>query len=194
MKNTKKPLNTRQERFAQLVAQGIPAAQAYVEAGYTCRGNSAAVNGFYLLRTPRVEARVAEIQELAASLGIALLTIVEKRRFLAEVVRTPAGSVGPESWLCQAFYEKVKGGRNQDGETVLLRRRVKMPDKLRAIELDSKLAGHFPKAAAEAVEAVARPVKVNLEAIREAVARLGERSLFPFPFRGIPSDEGRSAE
>ena len=113
----------------------MPAAHAYVEAGYTCRGKSATVNGFYLLKTPRVEARVAEIREMAASLGVALLTIVEKRSFLAEVVRTPVASVGPESRLCQAFRETVKLRRKPEGgetaaevETVLLRRRVKMAD------------------------------------------------------------------
>jgi hypothetical protein len=186
MNNMNKPtLKARQEKFAQLVAQGISVERAYVEAGYKSRGHAANVNGSALLQIPHVEARVAEIREMAASLGDTLLTILEKRSFLAELVRTPAGMVGPDSKLCQDFYEKVQLRGKHKGDptagtedgSVSLRRRVRMADKLRAIELDSKLAGHFPKAGAEPVEAAgAGPLTVDLEAIRKIAARLRRAS------------------
>ncbi|WP_265594732.1 terminase small subunit [Haloferula sp. BvORR071] len=189
-----RPLNPRQEKFAQLVAQGLPASQAYVEAGYSKQQPDATANGCLLLKTPRVAARVAEIQNLAASLDTTLLTIVEKRRFLAEVVHTPVGSIGPDSRLCQEFYEKTKkrttattqaGGTPSDdnaaetvtdptteADTVILWRRIKMPDKLRAIDLDSKLAGHFPKAAAGLDDDEEDLAIFDLETIREIAERV----------------------
>jgi hypothetical protein len=171
-----KPLKARQERFAQRVAQGIPLGRAYEESGYKSRGHAAYVNGAALFQQSDVKARVAEIQELAAGLGTTLLTIQEKRSFLAELVRTPVGSIGPDSRLCQEFYERVKvQGKPKDGKTeaeggeLLLRRRIRMGDKLRAIELDSKLAGHFPKAGTEPEKVAQRPPTVDPERIREVV-------------------------
>jgi hypothetical protein len=137
----------RQEKFAQLVAQGIPATQAYREAGYSdSRGHGAEGNAGPLLKRPQVAARVAEIRGMADGLGVALLTIVRKRTFLAEVVETPIGSIGPESRLCQEVYEKVEMPQEGEEGKVVLRRRMRMVDKLRAIELDSKLANHFAAA------------------------------------------------
>lgn len=171
MNHTNRTLKARQEKFAQLVAQGISVERAYMEAGYRSRGHSANVNGSALLQMPHVEARVAEIRDLAASLGTTLLTIFEKRAFLAELIRTPAGSVGPDSRLCQGFYEKVKVQDKRRGGDVVLRRRVKMADKLRAIALDSQLAGHFRKPEAEPVATAGGPRPLDLEAIRKIAAR-----------------------
>lgn len=176
MKDAKKRLKVKQEKFAQGVAQGLTPRRAYVEAGYNdSRGHGAEVNGHALLKQAHVAARVAEIREMAAGLGVALLTIVEKRIFLAEVILTPAGSVGPESRLCQEFYERVEMPGEGGGEKVVLRRRVRMVDKLRAIALDSKLAGHFSQAEEQA-EPAAGPVTVDLEAIRKIAAQLWLRS------------------
>jgi hypothetical protein len=147
MKDEKKRLNVRREKFAQLVAQGVQATRAYREAGYSDeRGRGAQGNAASLLNHPGIAARVAEIREMADGLGVALLTIARKRAFLAEVVETPIGSIGPESRLCQEFYEKVEMPREGEEGMVVLRRRMKMVDKLRAIELDSKLANHFTAA------------------------------------------------
>jgi hypothetical protein len=110
------------------------------------------------------------------------------------VVRTPVGSIGPDSWLCQAFREVVKvqvpvrereldqpghdhdGTADPDGREIVIRRRVKMVDKLRAIDLDSKLAGHFSKPEPPPAEPGAAPVTVNLEAIRQAAQRLAKEN------------------
>ncbi|WP_265594114.1 terminase small subunit [Haloferula sp. BvORR071] len=177
MEKTRRPLNRKQEKFAQMVAQGITATRAHVEAGYIDRGRNSKTNSSTVLKHPLVQARIAEIRKMADELGVTLMTIVEKRSFLAEVVRTPAGSVGLESRLCQGFYEKtkVRGKREGDGttpeETAVIWRRVVMADKLRAIELDSKLAGHFPKTGA-GVEDEEGEKGLDLEAIREIAERI----------------------
>jgi hypothetical protein len=155
MKAVHKPLNVRQEKFAQMVAGGMPAIKAYVEAGYTADPEKNAVQ---IAGNRGVAARIAELRAVVESKGeaIALLTIEEKRRFLAELIRTPIGNIGPESPLCQEFSEdtvaggsrgQLRRGNAPSGNEVaaepILRRKVKMADKLRAIDLDSKLAGHF---------------------------------------------------
>lgn len=184
-----KKFNARQEKFAQLVAQGIPASQAYLEAGYSkCKIGSRA-NGCLLLKIPGVAARIAEIRALADSLESTLLTIIEKRRFLAELVRTPIGCIGPDSWLCQEFREEVKVREHEkeqpadDGETdppagkeIILRRRVRVADKLRAIALDSKLAGHItkPDPGPPPAEASAGPKPITADEIRQGILRLAK--------------------
>jgi phage terminase small subunit len=55
--------NSRQERFAQGLAMGLTKVQAYAEAGY--RGAPPAASR--LSKTPRIQARVAEILERAAA-------------------------------------------------------------------------------------------------------------------------------
>ena len=58
--------NPRHERFAQELAKGKSAAQAYVDAGYEADGHSAEVNASRLLRKAEVSRRVAELQERGA--------------------------------------------------------------------------------------------------------------------------------
>jgi phage terminase small subunit len=64
MPNTK--LNIRQERFCLGLAEGLPQSRAYIEAGYTARGNAAEVAAARLFRKVQVSSRVAELQAKAA--------------------------------------------------------------------------------------------------------------------------------
>jgi hypothetical protein len=75
-----------------------------------------------------VRSRISELKA-AADEG-AVMSLREKRLFLAEIVRTPIGKVDESSPLCQGFR------RTDTGLTVT------MPDKLQAIELDAKLAAN----------------------------------------------------
>ena len=127
-----KPLeNPRYERFACELAKGSSQYVAYHVAGFTPnRGNATRLNA-----NESVKARVAWIKEQAATDTI--LTIQEKRKFLAKVVRTPIGNVDQDSDLCQEF------ARTADSI------RFKMPDKLAAIRLDNDLAGDGSEAAAQ---------------------------------------------
>ena len=78
-----------------------------------------------------VQARVSALQAEAAKVGV--LTLEEKRRYLRRVVLTPVGQVTEKSELCQKYESHTSEGGT--------RLKDWMPDKLRAIELDSKLAG-----------------------------------------------------
>lgn len=126
-------LNPRQRKFAELVATGIPAGRAYEQAGYDSRGTDADANAARLIANDKVSRFVQSLRWEAEteSKKATILTIQQKREFLARVVQTPIGTVDEDSDLCQAF---------KLGEST---REIKMPDKLRAIELDSRLAGEF---------------------------------------------------
>lgn len=138
--------NPKHERFAQLVATGKALGPAYREVYGDIRGARQA--GSRLLSDVDIKQRVAEIQ--SKSEGKAVLTIAEKREFLRRVVVTPIGQVDEESDLCQSAEYSDTG------------RKFKMPDKLKAIELDAKLAGEFT----EKVEVKADGLLELLQAIR----------------------------
>lgn len=177
-----KPLTVRQEEFAQQVASGEILAKAYAKAGYSSKGNGAHANASRLMGNDSVAARIAEIRALATKLGdaVAALTIAEKLEFLAKVVRANPEDVGPDSPLCQEFVrDEVAGGArgtlkrgkaprgNESVEPVVIRTKVKLMDKLRAIELHSKLAGHF-----KPEELIIDAGPVTLTTIKEIAARI----------------------
>lgn len=150
--------NPRHERFAQMVAIGEPAARAYRNV-YGHASNSD-VLGPKLASKPLVAGRIAQIQNAVqeGDLAGALMTLLEKRKFLALIVRTPCGHIDENSPLAQLVeYETLRGVKG--GRSLV---KIKMPDKLRAIELDAKLAGEFT----EKVEVKADGLAELLTAIR----------------------------
>lgn len=63
--------NARHERYAQGIAAGKNATDAYIEAGYTATGGAARANASRLLTDANVAARIAELQSRVAE-GIVL--------------------------------------------------------------------------------------------------------------------------
>lgn len=119
-----KPLaNARQERFACELAKGNAAGKAYELAGYK-RDDASACR---LSRNAKVQARIEWLKRQAAAVDV--LTIAEKRQFLARLVRCKPAEEPPESDLWNGIEDTEQG------------RRYKLPDKLRAIALDNDLAG-----------------------------------------------------
>jgi hypothetical protein len=130
-------LNSRQKKFCQLYVQGETAgniAQSHRKAGYVCptiEGHGG--NGIRLLRSERIQKEIAKLREKAFSREA--LSYAEKRAFLARAVRTPVGELHEGSDLAQ----EVTITESKEGTT----KRIKGVDRLRALELDSKLAGDF---------------------------------------------------
>lgn len=136
--------NTRQERFAQLIAMNVPAAQAYAEAGYNNK-EFAAENARKLRNKLHIRER---IEELSASTN----DMVELRRamldeFYVHVIKTdrvdiydedarlkPLDSLRPEH---RALIEGIDSKVNAYGET----RNLIMPSKLSAAAGLAKLHG-----------------------------------------------------
>lgn len=67
------------------------------------------------------------------------LTIDDKRRFLSQVVNTPLVEVDEYSLLAKKVTRKIRRDENGETETTV----VEMVDKLQALDMDSKLAGHY---------------------------------------------------
>lgn len=111
-------------------------AESVRRAGYSIRsGRSEDYSslGCRILKTPRVASEVQKIREKAFSREA--LSYAEKRAFLARAVRTPVGELHEGSDLAQ----EVTITESKEGTT----KRIKGVDRLRALELDSRLAGDF---------------------------------------------------
>lgn len=142
--------NIKHETFAQAYAVSGNAAAAWVKATKGKKTHSDA-NGAKWAVISSIKARVAELRAKADALSEAstVLTILEKRQFLARVVRTPVGEIDHSSDLCQE-RTYIEG---QEETSV----KIKMPDKLRAVQLDNDLAVDGAEAGAnKAMEIIIR--------------------------------------
>lgn len=77
---------------------------------------------------------------LESGQNLAILSLKEKREYLASIVRTPVGEVNESSPLAQKV--KRTSSTNKNGQTFDTEE-IELPGKLRAIELDAKLAGEL---------------------------------------------------
>ena len=131
-----RPLNTRQKKFVDnYVTKGLSIAESVRRAGYsTVSGKIEDLSsyGCKLLRQDRVKAYVQRLKEKAFKQDV--LSFSEKRAFLARAVRTSVDAVGVGSDLAQEVSEEVDSSGN-------VKRKVKVVDKLRALELDNKMSG-----------------------------------------------------
>ena len=129
-------LRPRQARFCHLLSLGMPTGQAYIEAGYLRKdgkipdAREAMHHGCRLLSEPKVKQYLTSLRETAFLANV--LSLAEKRSFLADIVRTPVGEVDVNNKLAQ-------GVRYMKGEMVEL----KIPDKISALKLDAQLAGEL---------------------------------------------------
>jgi hypothetical protein len=135
-------LRPRQARFAHLVSLGLSMGEAYIEAGYLDKAGhvpdarDATLKGSALMRNPKVKSYYDTLRQTAFFANV--LSLAEKRSFLADIVRTPVGDVDVANKLSQ-------GARYKDGELV----EIKMPDKISAIKLDAQLAGELVESKAQ---------------------------------------------
>jgi hypothetical protein len=127
-------LNKRQQLFCHYLTEGDSQAQSYLKAGFKANTiQQAGSNAIRLMRTERVSSYLAKLKEVLFTKQA--LSYSEKRAWLAKAVRTPVGELHEGSDLAQ----EVTITEGKEGTS----RKVKAVDKLRAIELDSKLAGDF---------------------------------------------------
>ncbi|MCU0751548.1 MAG: hypothetical protein MUC40_00695 [Akkermansiaceae bacterium] len=140
------PKDPRHQRFADLLLAGKKAGDAYKLAGLKAGTvHSAHASASKLKRRPDVAAYLEAVQTAAATKAV--LSIEEKRAFLARVVRTRFAVLDPRDAndengdLIASFSES----ETETSRTM----RVEKYNALKAIEIDNKMAGHN---AAEQVE------------------------------------------
>lgn len=175
-------LNERQRQFAEHYATGLPAGRAYEKAGFSATGATADKAASRLLKNVDVCRYVETLRRWAASRSEdeVALTIEKKLRYLAKVVLTPVSDVDPTSPLCQEYTANWMGGRQgrlmrgnlptgnekeEQPETEIVK--IKMPCKLRALELHAKLSGELT----DKVEVEEKPAPVQTPAEKQARAK-----------------------
>jgi phage terminase small subunit len=132
------PKIIRHQRFADLVLQGLPAVEAVYQAGYKPGSRTRArETAKELMKRPDVIAYLQACREAARN--ETLLSIQEKRAFLARIVRTAlteidASSPAPEHGALLKKWKYKKTERGVEAEMEKL-------DPLAAIKLDCQLTG-----------------------------------------------------
>lgn len=147
-----KPLNIRQERFAEFVARGMPDSQAYIEAGYTKSRKNAEANAWRVKENDGVKVRVAEIR--AKDSLREEFTREDLVRHLVAVITTPISRIDKDSPLVQEMTEDVIGGGNRGTlkrgkaasgneviEETIVRRKFKVMGKLESARLLCEIKG-----------------------------------------------------
>lgn len=126
-----RPLSPRQIRFSQLRVNGIALLTAYAQAGYSMRGckQGLEASSWRLENHPKIKDYIKSLQQSLWEKES--LSLSEKRAYLAKAVRTPISEITKESPLAQEYTPTEFGPK------------IKAISKLEAINLDSKLAGHF---------------------------------------------------
>lgn len=125
------------ERFCQLVFEGQSDVRAYMEA-YGATRENAESNAWRVRDYEGVVARISQLFKRTEDKKV--LTLVEKREFLKRVVTESVGNVDENSNLCQSFKKRIR--RDRDGGTTE-EIDYELPNKLKAIELDARLAGEL---------------------------------------------------
>lgn len=110
----KNPLNERQERFCEFVAAGETLADAYLKAGFKTTRENARKNATRMTANDDIKNRIKELRKSEPDIATARMTKEEKLTVLAKIIRSPFDS-----------------------------QEVKISDILRAIEVHSKMLGHF---------------------------------------------------
>jgi hypothetical protein len=129
-----KPLNPRQKQFARGLFEGISASKSYANAYAKGATNNYTERAAAKLRTdPRIQAYMDALDEKLDSAS--LLTVQEKREKLATIVRADLHQVDET----HPAAKKVTRSESESGSSET----IEAYDKLKAIELDSKLAGHL---------------------------------------------------
>jgi hypothetical protein len=144
-----KTLSMRQERFCELVAEGKTYGEAYGQA-YGTGPEVSRKLGSRLMTNGDIQRRVQELRH--SIVEESLLSLEDKRRRLAAIVNTDLMALFTDDGeLDLAAVQKLppyvlkdvsvteKRHRNGGMTRVI---RIKIADKLRAIEMDNELAGH----------------------------------------------------
>ncbi len=133
-------INAKWRRFAEFIATGHTASDAYLRAGYkSSHRHAAETSASRLRRRPEVAAYISELRHSLDQTARedTLLSLSETLRLLTRIVRTSATTLPEDDELVE--YTRTF----KDGGTA-----VRMPDKLRALKLHAELAGHFDRPAA----------------------------------------------
>lgn len=117
-------------RFCEQVAIGVSASRAYMATHPNASYQTACSAVGRILRRPDVAAEILRLRVQAQqAAGSAVLTLIEKRSFLARVVRAQIALLPRDSDLWQSVHHSSHGTF------------YRLPDKIEAITIDNDLSG-----------------------------------------------------
>lgn len=131
-----KPLSHRQELFCESIASGQSQTQAYLDAGYVCSRESAAVEACKLVRIPRVANEIKRLRD--ETLALKRMTREEYLAWCQDVMTTPICDVDDASIYAQE--KTVKTLTTNDGPEII-ETKIKMVPKMAAAVQFAKIAG-----------------------------------------------------
>jgi hypothetical protein len=122
------------------IVSGLTGVRAYATAYPRCSLNTARINASQLRAKPHIQQEIARRRAQAeAIVGPDVLILIEKRRWLARVVRANLAFLDPEIDGDLLVSLHVEEGRKQPRVS-----KMRIANKLAAIRLDSRLAGDEP--------------------------------------------------
>lgn len=125
-------LTGQQRKFVEIYSTGVPAGRAYEQAGYVQRGVKADSAASRLLTSnDKVKAYLAELKE--QSKADCRWTKKRALDYLADIMETPIGEIGPDHELAQEYQQ----GTEATGE------KIKMPAKLDAFDKMAKMCDWY---------------------------------------------------
>lgn len=124
--------------YAHLLAKGETYPEAWRKAQL---GPYTKARAIKLAETEEIKEIIRDIRKKAEDDSV--MSLREKRQMLAQICRTPIGDLTKDSPLTKELKMKSIPGRGDEGDQMEVE--VKGMDKLKAMELDSKLAGDFDK-------------------------------------------------
>jgi len=153
-------INDQQMKFIQeLVVEGKPKLRAYMAAYPDASYMAAASSATRLINTPAIAKKIAELREVRDKAMV--LDMQEKREFLAKVVRMPIKEVKPDSELLQDVTITTTTDKNGNSTQ---KATFKMPDKLKAIQVDNAMMGHNASAEVNVTHDISEIFKEILDA------------------------------
>jgi hypothetical protein len=127
-------------KFCEGIVSGLTGVRAYALAYPRCSLNTARINASQLRAKPHIQQEIARRRAQADTIaGPDVLILIEKRRWLARVVRANLAFLDPEIDGDLLVSLQVEKGRKQPRVS-----KMRIANKLAAIRLDSRLAGDEP--------------------------------------------------
>lgn len=132
-----KPLNDKAIIFCHKMAEGMAQTVAYQEAFKIKNYESAAASACRLLKNAKVKSYLEELRNEVREKAV--LSIQEKREYLAEILRTPIRKIQQDSPLIQEV--RITTTTDKEGNKTQTTT-IKIPSKLDAIKIDNIMMGH----------------------------------------------------
>lgn len=167
-----KPLNPRQELFAEFVASGMSATSAYIKAGYNVTQKAAETAGPRLLGNVAVGKHIADLRKKASEKTE--FTRYDMVQWLVSALKTPIGEIDENHFLAQEFTTEEMILKNQGGR--IIKRRVKTVGKIECARLLCDIVGWK--------EPEKREINIgatSLDSVRERAKQIVSALARPFP-------------